>query len=96
MTMKSMTLAVSVAFGLFLSACGGPEMNGQEGTTPPDVELVTSEQGICEGYAPGAVCTVRCTSSSAWFYIPGVAYGQCESAGAAYCGRSPSGACWSR
>lgn len=91
---KNVVLAAIAACAV---ACGGVEgMEENSGAPTTDVELATTEQGICEGYAPGAVCTVRCTSTSSWFYIYGVAYGQCESAGASACGRTPSGACWSR
>jgi hypothetical protein len=87
---------VLAAFAASAVACGGAgDLAENTGSGSTDVELATSEQGICEGYTSGAVCTVRCTSSSSWFYIYGVAYGQCESAGASACGRTPSGACWS-
>jgi hypothetical protein len=91
---KSVVLAAIAACAV---ACGGApeEQEGTPETLPPGAELVTSEQRICEGYAPGAVCTVNC-SGGGWFFINGVAYGQCESAGAAACGFTPYGACWSR
>ncbi len=89
--------AVLAAIAACAVACGGAEELAENpGAPTPEGEFATSEQAICEGYAPGAVCTVKCTASSGWFFINGVAYGQCESAGASACGFWPYGACWSR
>ncbi|WIG92613.1 hypothetical protein [Myxococcus sp. SDU36] len=88
---KAMTLFASVSLGFLISACGGPELEDADGST-----LTTAEQAICEGYAPGAVCTFKCTSTSDWTFVGGVAYGQCQSVANRICGRTAYGACWSR
>ncbi|MCY1042204.1 hypothetical protein OV208_12840 [Corallococcus sp. bb12-1] len=89
------TLFVSLAFGSLLAACGGMETEGMVEETP---SLATTEQNLCEGWDNGANrCTFKCTSGSGWlWYAPGqIAYGQCQAAADAYCGRSAYGACWS-
>ncbi|QSQ19827.1 hypothetical protein JY651_31660 [Pyxidicoccus parkwayensis] len=89
---KSVVLA---AFAAGAVACGGDVEFDENTRAPADGQLATSEQGICEGYSAGAVCTIKCTSSSPWFFIGGVSFGQCTAAGTSACGYTPYGTCWS-
>jgi hypothetical protein len=89
---KSVVLA---AFAAGAVACGGAEEMIPDTIAPADGQLATSEQGICEGQQAGAVCSIKCTSTSPWFFINGVADGHCGEAGARACGYWPYGACWS-
>lgn len=92
--MKLKTFIASVACGLFLSACGGPEP--KEGGETAEPTLATSESAICEGWNAGArTCTFKCTSSSNWTYLYGVPEGQCTARATGVCGYTPYGTCWS-
>ncbi|MHA7630556.1 hypothetical protein [Corallococcus sp. M7] len=95
--MRLKTIVASFAFGSLLMACGG--MEGEEGVaqdTQPS--LVTSEQGLCEGYAAGArICTFRCTAGGGWYAYPvnSVPYGQCQDYANSFCGGTAAATCWS-
>ncbi|MCP3162271.1 hypothetical protein [Myxococcus qinghaiensis] len=89
--------AILAVIAVCAVACGGAmEMEDDTGAPAPEAALATTEQGICEGYSgTSSVCTIKCTSTSGWFFVNGIPYGQCETAGYNRCGFWPYGACWS-
>lgn len=94
--MKLKTLMMSLAFGAFLSACGGPLP--EEGVDSMADEVGTAEQGVCEGWESGGRrCTWKCSSGGIWIYATGqVSYGGCTAYANDFCKGTAVSVCWSR
>ncbi|WP_164013464.1 hypothetical protein [Pyxidicoccus trucidator] len=96
--MKLKTLMMSLAFGAFLSACGGPlPEEGADSSVEVEV-LGDTEQGVCEGWdAGGRRCTWKCSSNGIWIYATSpVAYGGCNAYANNFCKGNAVSVCWSR